>query len=111
LGGIKDRPHRRRPEREENTLAVDVAGRYKPGIGPEGKTYKYMLVATFNAAKKKWNNVEAEDVEEKTDESYKDVLVEETQIVLKTVKELTSKEASDRAKAKIKMVKVVAVDY
>jgi len=33
-------------------------------------------------------------------------LVEETQIVLKTVKELTSKEASERAKAKIKMVKV-----
>ena len=33
-------------------------------------------------------------------------MVEETQIVLKTVKELTSKEASDRAKAKIKMVKL-----
>ena len=107
LGGIKDRPHYRRPEREENTLAVDVSGRYKPGVGPEGKNYKYMLVATFNAAKKKWNNVESEEeAEEKTDESYKDVLVEETQIVLKTVKELTSKEASDRAKAKIKMVKL-----
>ena len=107
LGGIKDRPHYRRPEREENTLAVDVAGRYKPGVGPEGKNYKYMLVATFNAAKKKWNNVETEEKsEEKTDESYKDVLVEETQIVLKTVKELTSKEASDRAKARIMMVKI-----
>ena len=33
-------------------------------------------------------------------------MVEETQIVLKTVKELTSKEASDRARAKIKMMKV-----
>ena len=65
LGGIKDRPHRRRPDREENTLAVDVAGRFKPGVGPEGKQYKYMLVATFNAAKKKWNDVEAEEDDEK----------------------------------------------
>ena len=106
LGGIKDRPHYRRPEREENTLAVDVAGRYQPGIGHEGKNYKYMLVATFNAAKKKCDDVEPEEEsEEQTDESYKDVLVEETQIVVKTVKELTSKEASDRA-AKIMMMKI-----
>ncbi len=67
-----------------------------------------MLVATFNAAKKKWNDVtsEEEGAEEETDESYKDVLVEETQIVVKTVKEPTSKEASDRAKAKIMMMKI-----
>jgi hypothetical protein len=53
LGGIKDRPHYRRPPRDENTLAVDVAGRFKEGQGPEGKGYKYMLIATFNASKKK----------------------------------------------------------
>ena len=45
-----------------------------------------MLAATFNAAKKKWNDVESteEESEEQTDDSYKDVLVEETQIVLKS---------------------------
>ena len=59
LGGIEDRPHRRRPDREENTLAVDVAGRFKPGVGPEGKQYKYTLVATLNAAKKKWNDADS----------------------------------------------------
>ena len=34
LGGIKDRPHYRRSlGREENTLAIDIAGRFKPGKG------------------------------------------------------------------------------
>jgi hypothetical protein len=70
---IKDRPHRRRPDHEEHTLAMDVAGRFRPGVGPEGKQYKYMLVATFNAAKKKWNDVEGREKEErekKKDDPY-----------------------------------------
>ena len=32
LGGIKDRPHYKRAhDREENTLAIDIAGRFKAG--------------------------------------------------------------------------------
>ena len=53
-----------------------------------------MLVATFNAAKKKWNDVEAEEddeKEQKDDDPYKDVLVEETQVVVKTLKKIASK--------------------
>ena len=94
---MKDRPHKRRPYREKNTLAVDVAGRFKEGIGPEGKRYKYMTVATFNAAKKKWNDADEEENEETEDEDvespYKEVLVEEHQIVVKTVKVVTSQES------------------
>ena len=60
LGGIKDRPHYRRAnDREENTLAIDIAGRFKPGKGEEGGNYKYLLVATFEAAK--WNWQETQD--------------------------------------------------
>jgi hypothetical protein len=51
-------------DREEKTLAIDVAGRFKPGKGEEGGNYKYLLVATFRAAKWNWK----EPVEEVTDE-------------------------------------------
>ena len=47
LGGIKDRPHYRRThDHEENKLAIDVAGRFKPGKGEDGGRYKYLMVAT-----------------------------------------------------------------
>ena len=58
LGGVQDRPHYRRAnDREENTLALDIAGRFKPGKGEEGGDYKYLLVATFKAAKWNWQEV------------------------------------------------------
>ena len=41
-------------EREEKTLGVDIAGRFKAGKGEEGGGYQYLMVATFQAAKKKW---------------------------------------------------------
>ena len=45
LGGIKDRPHyRRSADREENTLAIDIAGRFKPGKGEDGAGYKYLYL-------------------------------------------------------------------
>ena len=58
LGGIKDRPHYRRAnDREENTLAIDIAGRFKPGEGEEGGDYRYLVVATFKAARSNWRAV------------------------------------------------------
>ena len=66
LGGIKDRPHYRRAnDREENTLAIDIAGRFKPGKGEEGGDYKYLLVAAFKAAKENWKEPSDEATEEK----------------------------------------------
>ena len=48
LGGIKDRlRYRRMHDREENTLAIDIAGRFKPGKGEDGGGYMYLMVATF----------------------------------------------------------------
>ena len=48
LGGIKERQHfRRKRPRDENVLAIDVAGRFRSEKGPEGQGYKYMLVATL----------------------------------------------------------------
>jgi hypothetical protein len=53
LGGIKDRPHyRKSANREENTLAIDIAGRFKPGKGEDGNGYKCLMVATFRAINK-----------------------------------------------------------
>ena len=66
LGGIKDRPHyKRASDREENTLAIDIAGRFKPGRGEEGGDYKYLLVATFKAARGNWKEPQDEVTEEK----------------------------------------------
>ena len=65
LGGIKDRPHyRRMTDREENTSAIDVAGRFKAGKGEDGGNYKYLLVVTFRAAKWNWKEASDEVTEE-----------------------------------------------
>ena len=65
LGGIKDSPHYRRAnDREENTLVIDIAGRFKPGKGEEGGDYKYLLVATLKAARRTWKNTSDEATEE-----------------------------------------------
>ena len=65
LGGIKDRPHYRKSEnREENTLAIDIAGRFKPGRGEDGSGYKYLMVATFKAANRNWKEFTDEATEE-----------------------------------------------
>ena len=65
LGGIKDGPHyTRASDREENTLAIDIAGRFKPGKGEEGGDYKYLLVATFKAARGNWKDTSDEATEE-----------------------------------------------
>ena len=76
LGGIKDRPHyRRSADREENTLAIDIAGRFKPGRGEDGNGYKYLMIATFKAVNRNWKEVtdEApEEVQEKEKEKDKD---------------------------------------
>ena len=69
LGGIKDRPrYRRSTEREENTLAIDIAGRFRAGKGEEGGDYKYLLVATLRAAKWNWQQMPDEATEEKQSE-------------------------------------------
>ena len=66
MGGIKDRPrYRRANDREENTLAIDIAGRFKPGKGEEGGDYKYLLVATFEASRWNWKETSDEATEEK----------------------------------------------
>ena len=66
LGRIKDRPHyRRMNDREENTMAIDIAGRFKAGKGEEGGNYKYLLVATFKAAKWNWQETQDKADEEK----------------------------------------------
>jgi hypothetical protein len=58
LGGVKDRPHyRRSADREENTLARDIAGRFKPGKGEDDTGYKYLMIATFRAANRNWKEV------------------------------------------------------
>jgi len=68
LGGIKDRPHYRRSDnREENTLAIDIAGRFKPGRGEDGMGYKYLMVATFKAVNRNWK----ESTDEATEEAQK----------------------------------------
>ena len=65
LGGIKDRPHyRRQTDREENTLAIDIAGRFKAGKGEEGGNYKYLMVATFRAARWNWKETKDEATED-----------------------------------------------
>ena len=66
IGGIKDRPrYRRATDQEDNTLAIDIAGRFKPGKGEEGGDYKYLLVATFKAARGNWKEPSDEATEEK----------------------------------------------
>jgi hypothetical protein len=65
LGGIKDRPHYRRSDnREENTLAIDIAGRFKLGRGEDGMGYKYLMVATFKAVNRNWKESTDEATEE-----------------------------------------------
>ena len=72
LGGIKDRPYYRRiHDREENTLAIDVAGRFKPGKGEEGAGYKYLTVATFRAVNRNWKEIPDEATEEAQKEEKK----------------------------------------
>ena len=57
LGGIKDQPHyRRSADREENTLAIDIAGRFKPGRREDGNGYKYLMIATFKAVNRNWKS-------------------------------------------------------
>ena len=69
LGGIKDRPrYRRSLDREENTLAIDIAGRFKPGKGEDGRGYKYFMLATFRAVNRNWKEV----VDEATEETQKE---------------------------------------
>ena len=70
LGGIKDRPHyRRQTDREENTLATDIAGRFKAGKS-EGGNYKYLMVATFRAARWNWKET-SDEVTEETQQAEK----------------------------------------
>ena len=51
-------------DREENALAIDIAGRFKAGKGEDGGNYKYLLVATFRAAKWNWKEASDEVTEE-----------------------------------------------
>ena len=49
---------------EENTLAIDSAGRLKPGQGDDGNGYKYLMIATFKAVNGNWKEVPDEATEE-----------------------------------------------
>ena len=120
---MKDRQHFRRNKngREENTLAVDVAGRFKIGLGPEGSGYKYLLVSTFDASKQKWKDLQEEketdemkDVEEKLAEDPEYISHPQEEIIIKMLKakvepteekKPSSETASRKAEQRIKALK------
>ena len=59
---MRDRGHpRKKDQREESALAIDVAGRFREGAGKDGSKYRYCLIASFNPRKETWNDPEGED--------------------------------------------------
>ena len=95
LGGIKDRPcYRKTNDREENTLGIDIAGRFKPGKGEEGGDYKYLLVATFKAARGNWKNTS----DEATEEILRTEVKKETDIMILFILKTQYKKKEKKAK-------------
>ena len=84
LGGIKDRPHYKRAnDREENTLEIDIARRFRPGKGEEGGEYKYLLVATLKAARGNWKEPPDEATEQKQKLKLKKKKTQRIRFILK----------------------------
>jgi len=113
-GGMKNRPHRRQPPRKENTLALDVAGRFEKGI--DGS--KYFLVGAFTHGIQVCQHTQgkiSEDFVQKGEDLYEkidgDVFtekheVEEAEICRVRVKMMkTSKEAVEEAKEELDKAK------
>ena len=77
-GGIRDRRHpRRKDQREESVLAIDVAGRFKEGTGKESTKYRYALIASFNPRKETWKELDDEpDQDLETKEDHQHILKE-----------------------------------
>ena len=94
---IKDRPHyRRTADREENTLAINIAGRFRSGIGEEGGNCKYLLVAAFKSAKWNWLETQDEaDEEKQKQEKEKDKDVEDACYPQDPIQEIEKKESEE----------------